>query len=123
MNNLSWFIYGVEVTDNVKLFLNITGGLVFFFGLVGLAVHVMWTRSYETSPEDTFKPFKPLGWIWALGLAAILLNMVVPSGQTLKYIAASEFGERVLTSERVQGIVDPGLQYVEKWLKDAVKEK
>jgi len=107
MNNLSWFIYLAGFVGNL------TGFLIFvlIFGLGALAF-------YSLIEEHWPKKRYLFGFL-VLGFFITLL----PSSSTIKLVAASEFAERVIYSERVQGIVDPGLKYVEKWLKDQLKEK
>jgi hypothetical protein len=61
-----------------------------------------------------------------LALIGFLVSGIMPSQRTLVMIAASELGERVAKSEQAQGIVNPGMDLIRKWIKqesEKIKEK
>lgn len=116
MNQLSLFIYLSDILGNFQVAFSLVG----WFTLIVLCI---WTcgRIFDEDMRDATKPVR--GYLWAVTFLTILSSLAMPTKSTMQLIAASEFGERVINSERVQGIVDPGLKYVEKWLKDQLTEK
>lgn len=111
MNSLSWLIYLADIIGNFRV-------ILFVSGLFGVSVLLVWMAGVAI--EDATPPkIKYFSWV----LPCFIIASLIPSESTMKLIAASEFGERIVNSERVQGIVDPGLKYVEQWLKDQLKKE
>lgn len=113
MNDLSWFIYlGSVVTKihDISIALAI-GGSVFIAGSIFV---------YAVSEGDAggWPSIKQCGIV--LGL--FLLFAVLPGEGTLRLMAASELGQRAYQSQQIQGIVDPGLKVIQKWLEKQLAE-
>jgi hypothetical protein len=116
MNQLSWFIYLSDILGNFQIGLNVVG-----WGFICALLLWSFVRIIDEDARDA--PMRPRWYGWVIGVACASIAMALPGKDTMRLMAASEFGERVINSERVQGIVDPGLKYVEKWLKDQLAEK
>lgn len=117
MNSLSWLIYLASLIPAVK-FLCVLVGVALLVWCVIRNAAVAFHNSDNYS-KKSYPPFKQ--WWYALPL--FLVAALIPGEVTTRLIIASEFGERIVNSERVQGIVDPGLKYVEQWLKDQLKKE
>jgi hypothetical protein len=114
VNNLSWCLYLSSVMDRLIPMFGTIGG-------VGLVVNVIW---HILAVIDHERDVKPPRYRWSMLLVlCLMIATLLPSAKALQLIAASEFGERAFASERAQGIVDPGLKYIEKWLKSQLDNK
>jgi hypothetical protein len=120
MNTLSWFVYLMDVISNVGVFFAIVAGV---FGIPVIVGAFLFVVSAGEITDDVPKFWRLMRLGIVSSLVAILISCAIPEKKTMYAIAASEFGERVVNSERVQGIVDPGLKFVETWLKDQLKDK
>ncbi len=102
MNQLSWLIYAADVAGGV----NSLCGFVFCGGLVALAIYsVCKGIAFMTSMDfgDDNPPVTPsiatVGKkLWLPVVLAGAVGTFTPSSATIYAIAASEMGERVLTS-------------------------
>ena len=115
MNNLSWLIYlaGASATlANFFYFITgVFGVLAVLAGIVGV-VHMDETRDYRRL-GSAFKAAMAL--FVCMAMAGIVASLM-PNRQTVLLIAASEIGERVVTSERVQGVIDPSIELLQTWI-------
>lgn len=119
MNKLSWLIYLSGSFDMLQAILQ---SILVVMTLLTLVSIIAASFSFADGREEEDAFYK----IWmkyipkmltSFGVMFLLL-LVVPSGETVRLIAASEVGQQVLESKRVQGIVDPAVAYIEQWLKD-----
>lgn len=132
MNSLSLLIYLSGVTDTLASFLTF---VTVVFGILGLITLVVWLVSHdETDPAHRPLQGEALAsrqetrknawkWFWRFcGLFVFVGSLVsfVPNRQTVLLIAASEMGERVLNHERVNQVIDPGIDLLKTWME---KEK
>lgn len=106
MNSLSWLIYFANLLAQlnvVSAIITACGGII----ILGLAI--------------AYQSFKPLTkWI-AIWFVFLLLALVTPSEKTVMLIIASEIGERVVNSERVQGVIDPSIKILQDWANEKSK--
>lgn len=124
MNSLSWFIYLTQIVDNLgvaALGCLVFGGMIGFFAfLIGPMAIVM-----DSPPSPaTIRSFVR-GYIITMVLA-VLVSVFMPSRQTMLMIAGSEMGERLVKSESVNNIVNPGMDLIRKWIQqetDKIKIK
>lgn len=114
MNELSWLIYAADVAEDI----NTVAGFVFFVGLIGLAGYSVAkglarvvTADFD-DPPVTPSIAKVGKALWLPVLIAAIVGVLVPSNTTFYAIAASEMGERVLTSETG----DKAVQALNAWL-------
>lgn len=134
MNSLSWFIYAVQLVDNLSTVcvLIAVGSAGLFVGRL-IATFCRSERAYVyTSPinradltarQVIWDEWKPkVGLHVTISVLFILFAAALPSRQTMILIAGSEMGERVVKSEAVQSIVDPGLDLVKTWIKEETEK-
>ncbi|TIR87340.1 MAG: hypothetical protein E5X05_01195 [Mesorhizobium sp.] len=87
MNGLSWLIYAAGVAGNMQ-------GLLIAFSIVsGLGV-LFWTIVGAVEREDPWPGLK-MAWV---PLLSALIAAALPSTSTIYMIAASEAGEKIVTS-------------------------
>lgn len=125
MTGLSWFIYSMEVIDNLRgclLALFVAGVIAAIITGVQFLVRTEafdsaragWDERNESIKQDTLSFAKKLAAVMAVLMA---LLTIIPSKSTLTLIAASEVGDKVLQSEQVKGVVNPGIDLLKTWLK------
>lgn len=99
MNDLSWMIYFASVVGGVNgaIFAVIFGSIIWFVGLqIAGIVAADWPNAdYELASARRSLSFKAFPYF----AAAMALQIVVPSQNTIYAIAASEYGEKALNSE------------------------
>lgn len=132
MNSLSILIYLSGVTGTLAGFLTF---VTIVFGVLGVVCLIVWLFSHDETDasyrrlegealacrRETRK--NSWKWFWRFcGLFVFVgaLTSFVPSRQTVLLIAASEMGERVLNYERVNQVIDPGIDLLKTWME---KEK
>jgi hypothetical protein len=132
MNSLSWFIYAIEVVDSIKFVLTPTIGIA-ALALVGgtiaalILFNVEW-HAYSWDRENGLagnakrdaiaQRFRPIiKWGWIIFIPLVLLQVFLPSRQTLLLIAGSEIGEKVTQSRAVAEVVNPGVDLLKAWIK------
>lgn len=143
MNSLSWLIYLANVTGNLGgffLFLTLAGGFTtLVFGVcyfiykddVSNKVGRQDNYGHSLSKEYFEARIAALNGQIAIfkrmamtGFTALVifgtLTALMPERKTIMLIAASEVGERVVNSSKVQSVVDPSVEllktYVDKEL-------
>jgi hypothetical protein len=132
VNTLSILIYLSGVTGTLGGFLTF---VAIVFGILGVLSLVIWLVSHDETDKYSY-PLKGEAlascqetrksswkWFWRFcGLFVFVgaLASFVPSRQTVLLIAASEMGERVLNHERVNQVIDPGIDLLKTWME---KEK
>lgn len=117
MNNLSWFIYLTQVVDEarstfggVNAFIVIAGSITFFVCLMARFIED------ETYPLKIW--LRIARWSAPVLVLSIIAYTVIPSRQTMLLIAGSEMGERIVKSDAVKDIVNPGADLLKAWIKD-----
>lgn len=137
MNSLSILIYLVGMAEplgNFALWLCVPGTIG--CGIVIIGWFILSACFMDTIPGDNASQYKKdeydrskaqfvYAWQWwakgrnlAITVAVIgwLLYVLTPTKQTLILIAGSELGGRVVQSQAVQSVVDPGLDLVKTWI-------
>lgn len=129
MNNLSWFIYFVQVCDNIGALLIVAGVVTLITPVLNLAfTGIRADRAYYNTTSMGGADDEARREVWrgyrgswkpyvAASVALFMLSALLPSRQTLLLIAGSEIGERVATSDAVKGVVDPGVDLLKSWIK------
>lgn len=125
MNNISWFVYGVQIADNVG---NVLVGLMVLAVAAVIPTIIQYFARWPTySSEDhsdankaaiTSFTRKALTYEAAAFIICAAFIVVLPSRQTLLLIAGSEMGERALKSDAVQDIINPGADLLKSWIKE-----
>lgn len=124
MNNLSWFLYGVDVLTNLSSFLT-TITFTLMIVIVG-----MWIVSAFMAGDirDEKKVDALFARVWKYTKIAatflvlsIFLNGFIPEKNTLYAIAASQFGEKVSQTD----VANDAIKALHAWIKkqiDPVKD-
>lgn len=138
MNNLSWFIYVIQLVDDLVSLFIWGAALCAVTGVVRVIVTIIRAESAFANTSSSggadvaarkavWEAFNPMiGRFLAGTVAVALVAAVLPSRQTLLMIAGSEAGERLVMSEGVNSIVNPGMDLIRKWIKqeaDKIKDK
>jgi hypothetical protein len=134
MNSLSWFIYFVDLIPTVAgLFgfvslLSVFGIIITFFSHCIRTDRSAHSHSYpiplnfpDTKWEERASVVRKqskffLKLFITLAFVFSILWAVIPSKNTIILIGASEFGERIINSESVTGIVDPSMNLLKVWI-------
>lgn len=118
MNNLSWFIYLTQATDSIR------DGIILLWWMTVL-IFIVWAcagaftsgiEEKETKIMTTWKAAFRKAMIPMV--IAVFVVAVIPSRQTMLLIAGSEMGERIVKSDAVKDIVNPGADLLKAWIKD-----
>jgi hypothetical protein len=128
MNNLSWMIYLAGVSESLASFFAFI--TVIFAIVAAISAIVSVVNAVETDPynrrycDDTVaykrslkkSAFKIAITTFVCMIIAGSTSALLPSRQTVLLIAASEIGERVVTSERAQSVIDPSVDLLKTWM-------
>jgi hypothetical protein len=124
MNNLTLAIYLAGVVDGVRDMIVL---LAVFMVIVFVAL-VIWSVAIGCNPHDEDVP-NSFHWyrktIYALVATFFLwsaLDILVPTRQTLILMAGSEMGEKLVKSEAVGSVVNPGLELIRTWIQKETKD-
>lgn len=136
MNTLSVLIYLSSVSQSLVTFLAIISFISFIisviFGAIAIVNYVNYKEKmsknvfgdYVDNLKEISNIFRKLVFRFTLPLAFLcaILAIALPNKQTVLLIAASEYGERIMNSERVNALVDPSIQYLQNWLRNEVNK-
>jgi hypothetical protein len=134
MNNLSWFIYLVQLVDAATVVFVWAAVLTILHFIVQIIITAIrgesaWINatSGDTSRREArntvWKSWNPRIAQHAMAfMACVAIAGAIPSRQTMILIAGSEMGERALKSD----VVSDGMKLVNLWIKqetDKIKKK
>jgi hypothetical protein len=108
MNSLSWLLYIASVVGSLSGFFAVLGMLLIIAGGMLCGLYAVETNKF---------PLKKLIAIPVTGLIFCLIACLIPSEKTIMYIAASEYGEKVVNSKEVQDLKNPALDLLKTWMK------
>jgi|SRR3972149_738005 len=117
MNSLSWSIYLIHIIEAAHaVVLGVIIASSTAIALMALGMFISEGELYTN--EDT----GPWAKKWTRRaqvslLAAIPLFVVIPSKQTVLLVAGSEIGERLISSDAVKSVADPGAELLREWIK------
>jgi hypothetical protein len=132
MNSLSLLIYLSDITGTLANFLTF---VTVIFGILCAVCLLIWLITHDETDSyyrrlqgealDGCRETRKNSWKWFwrfCGLFVFVGALVsfIPARQTVLLIAASEMGERVLSHERVNQVIDPGIDLLKTWME---KEK
>lgn len=122
MNNLSWLIYAIGVTDALRemaIAFLIIGGIG---GVIGMVLLPMALDLFDTNVgvKEVFRAIRK----WAVPTAIIccLIVILAPSRQTLLLIAGSEIGQRVIAAPSAQSVIEPGADLLRTWIAEETRK-
>jgi hypothetical protein len=119
VNDLTWFIYIVELVGRIPILLTVTGTLL------ALLWFFLPPKGCEAFGRDHYGPFmgferiKVAVFIWAV---FALVAFFVPSRETLYLMAGSEIGEVVVNTPEAKEILGD-IQEIIRVQLDELKEK
>lgn len=123
MNTLSWLIYFAGLVHSLTFIASLISIVCFFIWTIARFAFIMHHERMITKEDQERLPssnYLIVGFI-LVGIATVL-----PSKNTVLLIAASELGQRLVTSEQVADVVDPSLDLLKTWIKketEALKGK
>ena len=119
MNSLSWMIYGADVVGSVN---NALAAITVLSGLTTVASGFAWLVSDDFKNEDKALGASNLGKkAIAVFAIALIASVPFPSATTIYAIAASEGGERALSSETGAKALKALNAWLDRQLKDEEK--
>lgn len=119
MNSLSWLIY---LADVVGAFSHISAAVIAFSAValfVILLISIIRSDERDFNSGEFLKNYIKYP-IYCLTIFSIL-TIIIPSQKTVLMIAASEMGEKVITSQKAADIIDPSIEYINKWLMNNIR--
>ena len=133
MNSLSWLIYAANVAESLS------GSLVFITILFAIAtIGAVIVAFVHMDEQPDFRPlsepiltlrrkrkvaaFKLSCAFFAAMTIVGITTSLIPNRQTVLLIAASEIGERVMTHQRVQDVVDPSINLLQTWIQQQTQQ-
>ena len=130
MGWLFWLIYLAEVADTIHLFAGIfVVALMFALPIVMIAYYMVYAESLVEKNADNKSIKKLLERLEKLFVSLtkwfvifLILIILVPSKQTLYYMAAAKAVDVVSQTEEVKKIVPKSVEFVEAWLNKRIKE-
>lgn len=108
MNSLSWLLYFADVVDGFTKVFGVFGGVMIIVGAICCIAR---------AAELGLPPLKSFYALFAGGFLFILIAVFTPSRNTIMYIAASEYGEKIIMSKEVQDLKNPAFELVREWMK------
>ena len=133
MNSLSWLIYVANVAESLSGFLAFIT-IVFALGAIPVCivalVHMDEQPNYRqlSEPDLTLRrkrkvaAFKLSCALFAAMTIVGITTSLIPNRQTVLLIAASEIGERVMTHQLVQDVVDPSINLLQTWIQQQTQQ-
>lgn len=101
MNNMSWFLYLVDILGNLAMGL----GLLTIAVIALLIIHLFEIGEGPLKREEQRAAFKRTFRAGLLVILALsLLQIVIPNTRTMYLILGSEVGEEVVNSETAQRV-------------------
>lgn len=122
MNTLSWLIYFAGLVNSLAI-IALLVSVVCFSIWFGARIFFMLDNGMITK-EDQEK--LPSGTYLLIGFLCAVILILAPTRNTILLIAASEFGQKLVTSQQVVDVVDPSLDLLKTWIKketEALKGK
>ena len=120
MNSLSWMIYLASVTDTMR---ENFGALLGFtaFSTVMLSIGAFLAKILEDVELPLYRTYMKVAV--PVIVVSFVFSNVLPKKETLMLIAASEFGDRIMTQQKIgERIVDPSINLLQEWIKKQTEE-
>lgn len=119
MNSLSWLIYLAQVVNNLGVMFGTMGvlvlaGCVIYFIVCSIDASDAVGRTVGVLPSTRYP---------VIGVSLLFLSNLLPSQNTLYAIAASEVGEKIVTSEAARGIADDATKALHQWIKRQIEHE
>ena len=114
MNNLSWFLYAVDLLGNLQGFFGWAAVLLGIFIPFILCVMINETWDDDKKP----KLWRYLRTSVVSGVIFCLLAIVIPSQKTMYLILGSEVGQKVIQSDTGKKVFDVINKKLDEYLKE-----
>lgn len=121
MNTLSVLIYLSSVSQSLSAFLAFMAFMFFAISAIFAIISIVHYFSDQEEVSNTFRKFL-LKFTLPLAFLCAISAIVLPNRQTVLLVAASEYGERIVNSERVNALVDPSVEYLQNWLRSEINK-
>lgn len=120
MNDLTWFLYFVDVSQRVM-------PLVIMFGIsligIGFIIPPKGVKPFEQGHDFPFQGIGRLKNVFIGWFVALIFAVMIPSEDTLYMMAASEGGEAVVTSPQGKEVLDKINTIINNQLDELAKKK
>jgi hypothetical protein len=117
MNSLTLLLYGINIVDNIGFVFKWFLGFSIIITVI-IGIYCFFTEGKYGDPVfDKNSSKKPVFGMIFVTMFLALSVALFPSERTLYLMAASEIGGRVVTSDKVQGIVDPSVEILQNYIK------
>lgn len=131
MNSLSWLIYTISVLDKLGSFAVVVMLVSAAATAITLAAWVItWGEYYGKEPFPTQYFTRWLKISIPLLVASSLLHIAIPNDKNMMLIAASEVGQRVITSDQAKSVMDktatvldPSIELLQTWIKTELEKQ
>lgn len=120
MNDLSWFLYFVDVSQRVMPLVVVFGAML---ALVGLVIPPKGVTMFSFDHEHPFQGVGRLKNVFIGWCVALVFAVMIPSEDTLYMMAASEGGEAVVTSPQGKEVLDKINTIINNQLDELAKKK
>lgn len=123
MNTLSWLIYFAGLVQSLGM-ISVLVSVVCFCIWIGARFCFIMHHERMITKEDQER--LPSGTYLLVGFLCAGIAVFLPSRNTVMLIAASEFGQKIATSQQVVDVVDPSIDFLKTWIKketEALKGK
>ena len=120
MNNLSIFVYLIQIFGNISAVLFAMAICLLVVGAVSLIVFgIALVEDQDWVPEVFGKLYK----IWLKIIIPVSICWaIIPTKETMLLIAASEVGEKIVTSEKITSVVDPSVTLLKTWIEKQTQD-
>ncbi len=128
MNNLSWFLYAVDVISATDVFFR-GAAIISLFAIVPLIISGFAFRDFATYDKEKHDNLmsssrKCFNWIPKLAVITVIFMLaatLTPSEKTMYMIAGSEFGEDMAQSETGRRVKDAINKKLDEYLSEEKK--
>lgn len=105
----------------MHLFFGIAAVIATFTAIVNAFETDQYNRRYSDDIITSKRSLKKSAFKIAITTFVCMIiagstSSLLPSRQTVLLIAASEIGERIVTSERAQSVIDPSVDLLKTWM-------
>lgn len=120
MNTLSWLIYVAEVSERAR---DTAAVILFIIGFMGgFGVVFLWAVTLVEGVKKKTAIVASTIWV-AVVIPTMVLSAALPSKATIYMIAASEAGEKIVTSPDAIEMMGDLKAIIKKRLKDELEAK
>lgn len=120
MNDLSWFLYFVDVSQRVMPLVVVSGIVL---ALIGLLIPPKGVAPFSYEHEFPFQGVGRLKGAFIGWFIVLIFAVMIPSEDTLYMMAASEGGEAVVTSPQGKEVLDKINTIINNQLDELAKKK